>query len=207
MAYPVLEISDWPGESDEDLGARNKLWVSAMSGEDSEALWKEGRPGDKVTEPKADLWAEKIGAEIAALMGIPAPRVDLALRDGVSGVLSARIPGTLTHGNQLLSSLHVGYQVNTKGRVEGYDLPSIRRRSVLSTAPRACWCWMRCRQHRSPPRELGGHRRDASLGAELRPRGVVGVQRQQVSAGATAGVRRRRQIASLPWPSHARRIG
>ena len=23
MAYPVLEISDWPGESDEDFGARN----------------------------------------------------------------------------------------------------------------------------------------------------------------------------------------
>jgi hypothetical protein len=45
----------------------------------------------------------------------------------VSGVLSARIPGTLTHGNQLLSTLHVGYQVNTKGRVEGYDLTSIAR--------------------------------------------------------------------------------
>ncbi len=128
MTFPVVEVTDWVAESDEELGARNKLWVSSVpGGEVPDALWKEGRPGDKVTEARADLWAEKIAAEIAALMGVPAAKVDLAQRGGVFGVLSWRIEGTLTHGNQLLSVVHADYQAQSKGRVAGYDLPSIEQ--------------------------------------------------------------------------------
>jgi hypothetical protein len=132
MTYEVVDITDWAADSDEELGARDKLWVSSEPREDSpddapDALWKEGRPGEKVTEARADLWAEKIAAEIAALMGVPAAKVDLAQRGGVSGVLSWRIAGTLTHGNQLLSVIHPDYQAQAKGRVAGYDLASIQR--------------------------------------------------------------------------------
>ena len=75
MSYQVVDISDWPADSDEELGARDKLWVSSTPSEEvPDALWKEGRPGDKVTEARADLWAEKIAAEVAALMGVPAAR-------------------------------------------------------------------------------------------------------------------------------------
>jgi len=128
MSYQVVDISDWPADSDEELGARDKLWVSSAASEEvPDALWKEGRPGDKVAEARADLWAEKIAAEIAALMGVSAAKVDLAERSGVCGVLSWRIEGTLTHGNQLLSVVYPDYQAQSKGRVPGYDLPSIQR--------------------------------------------------------------------------------
>ncbi|MGB7964118.1 MAG: HipA domain-containing protein, partial [Propionicimonas sp.] len=130
--FQVVDISDWAADSDEELGARDKLWVSSTPREDvpdevPDALWKEGRPGDKVTEARADLWAEKIAAEIAALMGVPAAKADLAERGGVCGVLSWRMAGALTHGNQLLSVVHADYQAQSKGRVAGYDLPSIER--------------------------------------------------------------------------------
>lgn len=128
MSYQVVDIGDWPADSDEELGARDKLWVSSTPSEEvPDALWKEGRPGDKVTEARADLWAEKIAAEVAALMGVPAADVDLAQRGGVCGVLSWRMAGTLTHGNQLLSVIHPDYQAQSKGRIAGYDLPSIER--------------------------------------------------------------------------------
>lgn len=132
MVFQVVDVTNWAADSDEELGARDKLWVSSTPREDSpdevpDALWKEGRPGDKVAEAGADLWAEKIAAEIAALMGVPAAKVDLALRGDVCGVLSWRIAGTLTHGNQLLSVIYSDYQAQSKGRVPGYDLPSIRQ--------------------------------------------------------------------------------
>ena len=128
MSYQVVDISDWPADSDEELGARDKLWVSSTPSEEvPDALWKEGRPGDKVAEAGADLWAEKIAAEIAALMGVPAAKVDLAQRGDVCGVLSGRIEGTLTHGNQLLSVVYPDYRAQSKGRVAGYDLPSIQQ--------------------------------------------------------------------------------
>lgn len=136
MGYPVVNVSDWPADSDEELGARNKLWVSSTPSEEVPgALWKEGRPGDKVTEARADLWAEKIAAGVASLIGVPAARVDLAQRGGVCGVLSWRMKGTLTHGNQLLSVIHPDYQAQSKGRIAGYDLPSIER----ALAPYVGW--------------------------------------------------------------------
>lgn len=147
MTYRVLDVSDWAADSDEELGARNKLWVSSRPWDDApDALWKEGRPGDKVTEARADLCAEKIAAEIAALMSVPAAKVDLALRGEVCGVLSWRVAGTLTHGNQLLSVVHADYQAQSKGRVAGYDLPSI----LQALAP----CQSRCEGNPRPtPRE------------------------------------------------------
>lgn len=126
MAFDVIDVSGWFPDTDEELGARTKMWLSRSA--DSfvpEALWKEGRPGEKVAETGADLWAERIAAEIAPLMGIPAARVDLAVWT-VRGVLSWRLDGNLKHGNELLSDLHESYEADSKGAVAGYDLESIR---------------------------------------------------------------------------------
>lgn len=126
VTYRVIDISHWNPDRDEKGGARDKMWVLQPGNEHpSEALWKEGRPGEKIAEPGADLWAERVAAEIAPLMGVRAAHVDLAVWGAARGIVSWRIPGTLRNGNLLLSSKYPGYEQGVKGHVSGYDLPSI----------------------------------------------------------------------------------
>ncbi len=127
MAFEVIDISSWSPDQDEELGARDKMWMSASDTTGvPEVLWKEGRPADKLAEPCADLWAERIASEIAPLLGVPAAKVDLAVRGETRGVISWRIGGVLRHGNELLNGLYEDYEADAKGLVKGYDLPSIR---------------------------------------------------------------------------------
>jgi len=127
MTLDVIEVSSWIADQDEDLGARDKMWlVTPFDSQGSHALWKEGRPGGKIAEAGADLWAERIAAEIAPLMGIRAARVDFAVRNEVRGIISWRVGRVLRHGNELLSGLHPEYKGASKGPVAGYDLESIR---------------------------------------------------------------------------------
>ena len=124
--FPVIDITGWDAQEPEDMGARDKLWVSAKRAEGTSShLWKQARSADALPEYGADSCAERIAAELAERMGIEAAEVELAHRLGVRGVISRRIPGELRHGNELLSDLHPGYEADRKGAVKGYDLESI----------------------------------------------------------------------------------
>lgn len=113
------------------MGARDKLWVmSDLAHNTPSHLWKAARSPEKLPEYGADSCAERITTEIAHLMGVRAAGVELAVRHRERGVIGERIGGELRHGNELLSDLHLDYQVAQKGPVPGYDLASIR--TVLS---------------------------------------------------------------------------
>lgn len=126
-AFAVNDISRWVAEEPEDMGARDKLWVTADPSRTTPThLWKAARSPEAVPEYGTDSCAERIATEIAFLMGVVTAQVELAVRHHERGVISQRIEGELRHGNELLSGLHPEYQTGRKGAVLGYDLASIR---------------------------------------------------------------------------------
>ena len=126
-AFAVNDISRWVAEEPEDMGARDKLWVTADPSRTTPTHpLKAARSPEAVPEYGTDSCAERIATEIAFLMGVVTAQVELAVRHQERGVISQRIEGELRHGNELLSGLHPEYQTGRKGAVPGYDLASIR---------------------------------------------------------------------------------
>jgi len=80
--------------------------------------------GDQLLS-RGDDWAEKLAAEIAHLLDIPAARVEFARTGDQVGVVSADVThGTadLTMGNEVLQDVNPAYPVATIGEVRGYTL-------------------------------------------------------------------------------------
>jgi len=74
-------------------------------------LFKEGRSGT------GENWAEKVSAEICALLGIPQAPYDLAVWRGTQGVVSENfVPAgaRLIFGNELLARVVSGYERETR---------------------------------------------------------------------------------------------
>lgn len=82
--FPVLDVSSWRVTSLETAGSDEKLWIASESGQ--RALFKPNR--DHLEAAQGEDWAEKLVSEIAALLGVPAARIDLANRNGVRGCIS-----------------------------------------------------------------------------------------------------------------------
>ena len=71
MHYPILQIlADWR-EDTEQLGSKSKFWFR-RDNSDEFWLFKEARYSNGIVV--GEDWAEKIAAEIAVLLGIPAAR-------------------------------------------------------------------------------------------------------------------------------------
>lgn len=124
---PVIDVSHLRAPGEEPLGARDKLWLAFDDAPEQPAmLWKAGR-AKGLPEPGSDLVAEFIAARVAALMDIPAARVEFATRGSTRGVVSYHFcPGhRLVHGNELLPLMHPGYDPDKKGPNPGYNLESI----------------------------------------------------------------------------------
>jgi len=85
--FPVLDVTDWQVVSLEPAGSDEKVWLSTESSR--RALFKPNRAHQN--QEQGEDWAEKIVAEIAALIQIPAALVDLASRSGVRGCLSYNV--------------------------------------------------------------------------------------------------------------------
>lgn len=128
-SFPVLDVTEWGAEDSEDMGARDKLWITDPNEPRTSSLWKQAR-ATGLPEYGSDSCSERIAAEIAGLLLVEAVSVDLAVRLDVRGVVTTRIPGTLRHGNELLSDLNPNYQAGSKGTVAGYDVACIQE--VLS---------------------------------------------------------------------------
>ena len=104
--YPVVEIQEgWLlDEPEEEMGGKRKFWYRQEDGIDW--LFKFPRPNT------GEHWAEKVAAEIAALLDIPHAIVDLATFGGTRGSTTKSFtPGglELVHGNQLLKRFFPEY--------------------------------------------------------------------------------------------------
>ncbi|MDP3722763.1 MAG: HipA domain-containing protein [Candidatus Omnitrophota bacterium] len=105
--YPVYRILAQP-ELIEQLGSKPKFWFR-RSDDEQQWLFKFSREGT------GEDWAEKIAAELAAVLHIPAAKVELAEFGGRRGSISrsfvlSQEGWDLIHGNELLAGYVQGYK-------------------------------------------------------------------------------------------------
>lgn len=129
--FAEIDVSAWAYGSDEPLGTKPKRWLIDPSGQ----LWLFKRATDNSTADgtyqKGDDWAERIAAEVARQLGIPAADVELAVidHDDLSGpgIISRMVIAegeSLVHGNELLAE--VGVQADHPKDRRGYTLGAVR---------------------------------------------------------------------------------
>jgi hypothetical protein len=107
--YRIIEVPPDAADSTEQLGSKPKFWFVDPRGK--RFLFKEGRSGT------GENWAEKVSAEICALLGIPQAPYDLAVWRGTQGVVSENfVPAgvRLIFGNELLARVVSGYERETR---------------------------------------------------------------------------------------------
>ena len=113
VTYSIIPLAADAVLAPEEMGSKRKGWVQVPNDQE-QWLFKYARLSAGAVTGEA--WAEKIGAEFAALLGISHARVELATLEGHQGVISRRFaelsqPGTeLVHGNDLLAGLFTGYE-------------------------------------------------------------------------------------------------
>ena len=128
--YPVVEIQASWLLGDEQMGSKDKFWVQ-LPDDANPWLFKYSRESaGKIT---GEHWAEKIAAEIAALLGVPHARVELAVLNGSLGSLSQRfmelsrsgVSMELVHGNVLLAGYVTGYDRNKQNKQSDHTLGNV----------------------------------------------------------------------------------
>lgn len=121
--YPVIMVrQEWVLEP-EEMGSKEKVWYRKP---DDKTPWLFKFPKQNTGEH----WAEKVAAEIAALLGMQHARVELAefgngqgsttesfIRDGME----------LIHGNQVLAGIVQGYNPEMRFRQSDHTLANIMR--------------------------------------------------------------------------------
>lgn len=130
--YPVIDIDSAWLRGDEPMGSKNKVWVDLPGDVEQPWLFKYSRESAGLVT--GEHWAEKVGAEVADLLGVPHARVELARLGGAWGSISRRFDALarddteLVHGNDILA-----------GQVTGYDRDKQRKQSdhTLSNVIRA----------------------------------------------------------------------
>jgi HipA-like C-terminal domain len=134
-AYPVVQVLLLPAENtwsprdapqSEHMGSKEKIWFQPATG-GPRRLVKFSRPDT------GEHWSEKIGAEVAALLGVPHAEVDV----GFSGERPVSVTATfleegaaLIHGNELLADADPTYRKEgPKFRTQEHTVQAVR--SVL----------------------------------------------------------------------------
>jgi hypothetical protein len=113
--YEVIHVGVENIREDEQIGSKDKYWCELITG-GCRAEWLLKLPRQ---EPeKGEHWAEKIGAEVAGLLGLPHATVELAEFQGVLGTVSKRFGSSenLVHGNEMLAGRVLGYDPEKKFR-------------------------------------------------------------------------------------------
>lgn len=121
MPYPILTVDPDVPLDDEALGSKPKFWFRH---DDRLWLFKEAR------ENTGEDWAEKIAAEIAALLVIPAAKVELADYQRRRGCASLSFVDPhrgqeLIHGNEILAGQVLGYDREKRFRQSDHTLANI----------------------------------------------------------------------------------
>ena len=133
--YPIIPVSVAEVEEYEDeyLGSKKKFWV--MRG-GQWWLYKQARPN-----APGEAWAEKIAAEIAALIGISHADVELAdeAEDGLGTISLSFMPpdGRLYHGNDILCEVIEGYDRQGRLWVPEHNVANIIKALRSFTAGRS----------------------------------------------------------------------
>ncbi len=115
--YQVVNVPDAAAELTEQLGTKPKFWFRSEG--TVPTLFKEARPGT------GEDWAEKVAAELAALLDLPHADYDLAEWRGRRGTITPSfVPsgGRLVHGNELIAQVIEDYPEQDFFRVRQHTL-------------------------------------------------------------------------------------
>ncbi len=121
--YPILKVRpEWVVER-EAMGSKTKFWYRSVP---TEAPWL-----FKFPQPNTGQhWAEKIAAEVAALLEITHAVVELAVFNQAHGSASQSFAvngWNLFHGNQMLAGQVTGYNPTRRFRQSDHTLSNIFR--------------------------------------------------------------------------------
>ncbi len=128
----VTDVTGWILEEDEQLGARDKVWLREDAS-DAAGWWLFKEPRSRgLPELGADLWAEAIASAVTPLVAVPSVEVRFALSGQRPGIVSRKVDGTLVHGNELLWLRNSEYAREQRGPVT----------DTTSTRSPKCWTAM-----------------------------------------------------------------
>ena len=121
--YPIQNVTHWPTAGDEAMGSKPKVWLSADDG--VRWLFKERHRAHT-----GDDWAEKVAAEVAAVLNIPHATVNLAHRGGKRGIVTRdlvwEVGGQeLVLGNSLLVEADSAYPTANRFHVAEHTLDRV----------------------------------------------------------------------------------
>lgn len=127
LPYPIIVIAPHQFADIEQLGSKDKFWFW-LDGE--KWLFKDAReiPTSDGLVPTGEDWAEKIAAEIAGLLGIPAARVELAESQGRRGSASLNFTTPaqqLMHGNEVMAGFLNGYDPEVRFKQTSHTVDNI----------------------------------------------------------------------------------
>jgi hypothetical protein len=111
--YPIFRVQQPEMQQYEQMGSKQKFWYFP-EGRQRAWLFKYPRVNSGVTT--GEDWAEKVGCEVAELLGLPHARIELAECQGERGTISESFVDKaageqLVHGNELLRELDTSYPV------------------------------------------------------------------------------------------------
>lgn len=149
--FPVMSVLSSEIAGEEQLGSKDKFWFRRDGRlwlfKEVRSITKDGR-----TIPAGEDWAEKVGAEIAHVLNIPAATVELAEYAGRWGCASRNFTSPaeqLMHGNEVMA-----------GYLEGYD-PALRYKQTSHTVDNIVQAIVRMfprpREHRAVLRQLASY--------------------------------------------------
>ncbi|HVU25489.1 MAG TPA: HipA domain-containing protein [Opitutus sp.] len=121
--FPILSLQADSPELIEQLGSKPKFWFR-MTDDEQPWLFKFAR------ERTGEHWAEKIAAEVAVLIGVPAARVELAEFGNKCGSASRSFVRQesgfdLVHGDELLAGHVIGYDRSKVFRQSSHSISNI----------------------------------------------------------------------------------
>lgn len=123
-----MDVTSWEVIGDEPMGEPGKRWLEEPLTR-AKWLFKPVRTQNdsRGAFPQGDDWAEKIAADLAASIGLPAARVELARRGRVVGAISCDIADgcRLSLGNEIMATLDPDYPAGKVGTVGEYTLDRI----------------------------------------------------------------------------------
>jgi hypothetical protein len=128
--FAIVEIEVTWLRSDEQMGSKSKCWVD-VPGDTEPWLFKYSR--ESAGQITGEHWAEKVGAEAAALLGVPHAQVELARLDGAWGAISRRFDALakddteLVHGNDILAGCVTGYDRDKQHQQSDHTLSNVIR--------------------------------------------------------------------------------
>ena len=129
--FSVLDVSEWEVDTYEPSGRAEHPWLLDPEG----AAWLFKPCTVRPDRREGEDWAEKIAAELASAVGLPAATVQMAVRDSVPGCVSRDVKPAadweMQNGAVPLGKVVHNFSVKARDRT-GYNLANVA--SVLSSA-------------------------------------------------------------------------